>query len=118
MSAFGVGAIVTGDVVRIETYGIFVQIEGTDGRSGRGLIPQSELGVQRGVDLRKAFPEGTKVTAKVLETGDGRLKLSIRGAKDDAERKDFEAHRTSGGPGKGFGTLGDLLSKVALKGKK
>ncbi|MFO0665245.1 MAG: S1 RNA-binding domain-containing protein [Polyangiaceae bacterium] len=112
-----VGAIVTGEVVRIETYGVFVQLEGTDGRGGRGLIPQAELGVARGVDLRKAFPEGTKLTAKVLETGDGRLKLSVRGAKDDAERKDYEAHKTSLGSG-GFGTFGDLLAKAAAKNKK
>lgn len=108
-----IGAIVTGEVVRIETYGVFIQLEGVEGRGGRGLIPQSELGVARGVDLRKTFPEGTKLTAKVLETGDGRLKLSVKGAKDDAERKDFEAHRTSNSGS--FGTFGDLLAKAAAK---
>lgn len=111
-----IGSIVTGEVVRIETYGVFVQVEGVEGRGGRGLIPQIELGVARGVDLKKSFPEGTKLTAKVLETGDGRLKLSVRGAKDDAERKDYEAHKSSGGGG--FGTFGDLLAKAAAKAKK
>jgi small subunit ribosomal protein S1 len=108
-----VGGVVTGVVERIETYGIFVQIEGTKGRSGRGLVPNAELGVPRGTDLRKAFPEGTKVTAKVLETGDGKLRLSIKGAKDAEERADFEAARGKGAAPRSLGTFADLL-----KGKK
>jgi small subunit ribosomal protein S1 len=43
-----VGSVVNGTVERIETYGIFVQIDGTTGKGGRGLVPQSELGVPRG----------------------------------------------------------------------
>jgi len=111
-----IGSVVTGAVVRIETYGVFVQLDGVEGRGGRGLIPQSELGVARGVDLKKTFPEGTKLTAKVLETGDGRLKLSVRGAKDAAEREDYEAHRTTNTGS--FGTFGDLLAKAAAKKQK
>ncbi|HSQ62493.1 MAG TPA: 30S ribosomal protein S1, partial [Polyangiaceae bacterium] len=78
---------------------------------GRGLIPAAELGVARGTDLRRNFPEGTELTAKVLETGDGRLKLSVRGAKDAAERADFEAHREKAAAPASFGTFGDLLKK-------
>jgi small subunit ribosomal protein S1 len=109
-----IGAVVKGKVVRIETYGVFVQVDGTDGREGRGLVPSAELGVPRGTDLRKAFPEGTELTAKVLETGDGRLKLSVKGAKDAAERADFEAHKDMASAGKSLGTFGDLL-KAKLK---
>lgn len=108
-----VGSVVTGVVERIETYGIFVQLEGTKGRAGRGLVPNAELGVPRGTDLRKAFPEGTKVNAKVLETGDGKLRLSIKGAKDAEERADFEAARSKGAAPRSLGTFADLL-----KGKK
>lgn len=108
-----VGAVVTGVVERIETYGVFVQIDGTTGRAGRGLVPQVELGVPRGTDLRKTFPEGTKVTAKVLETGDGRLRLSIKGAKDAEERADFEAARGKANAPASLGTFADLL-----KGRK
>lgn len=106
-----IGAIVKGKVVRIENYGVFVQVDGTEGREGRGLVPAAELGVPRGADLRKTFPEGTELTAKVLETGDGRLKLSVRGAKDEAERADFEAHRGKAAAGKSLGTFADLLNK-------
>ena len=108
-----VGSVVTGVVERIETYGIFVQIDGTKGRAGRGLVPQVELGVPRGTDLRKSFPEGTKVTAKVLETGEGRLRLSIKGAKDAEERADFEAARGKANVPASLGTFADLL-----KGRK
>jgi len=111
--AVKVGAVVTGVVERIEQYGIFVQIDGTKGRAGRGLVPQAELGVPRGTDLRKTFPEGTKVTAKVLETGEGRLRLSIKGAKDAEERADFEAARSKAHAPASLGTFADLL-----KGRK
>jgi small subunit ribosomal protein S1 len=106
-----IGAIVRGVVERIESYGVFVQIDGTKGRAGRGLVPSQELGVPRGTDLRKAFPEGAPVTVKVLETGDGRLRLSIKGAKDDEERADFEEARGKVGTPVSLGTFGDLLKK-------
>ncbi len=108
-----VGAVVTGTVERIETYGIFVQIDGTKDRAGRGLVPNAELGVPRGTDLRKTFPEGSKVTAKVLETGEGRLRLSIKGAREAEERADFEAARGRGAAPASLGTFADLL-----KGRK
>ena len=52
------GSVVKGTVDRIESYGVFLQIEGTRGREGRGLVPAAELGVPRGTDLRKKFPQG------------------------------------------------------------
>jgi small subunit ribosomal protein S1 len=109
--AVTVGAIVSGTVERIETYGIFVQIDGTKGRAGRGLVPNAELGVPRGTDLRKAFPEGTRVTAKVLETGEGRLRLSVKGAKADEERADYEQARGKQNVPASLGTFADLLKK-------
>jgi small subunit ribosomal protein S1 len=106
-----IGAIVHGKVDHIETYGIFVQLDGTRGRAGRGLIPSSELGVQRGADLRKAFPEGSPVVAKVLETGDRKLRLSIKAAKDAEERAQFEELKSKASAPKTLGTFGDLLKK-------
>ncbi len=106
-----VGAIVEGVVDRIENYGVFVQLQGTKGRAGRGLIPNAELGTPRGADTRKHFREGTSVRAKVLETGEGRLRLSIRGMKDDEERADWDGYRSGTGAPARLGTLGDLLKK-------
>ena len=71
--------------------------------------------VFRGADLRKAFPEGTPVTAKILETGDGRLRLSIKGAKDAEERAQFEDVRRTQQAPQSLGTLGDLLKKFNKK---
>ncbi|WP_394839340.1 S1 RNA-binding domain-containing protein [Pendulispora rubella] len=112
-----VGAIVSGAVERIEQYGIFVQIDGTKGKAGRGLVPVAEIGVPRGTDLRKSFPEGTKVTAKVLETGDGRLRLSIKGALADQERGDYEAARGKAAVPASLGTFADLLSSAKRQKK-
>ena len=106
-----VGAIVTGKVDRIESFGVFLQLDGTRGRQGRGLIPNIELGTQRGADLRKLFPVGTPLTAKVLETGDGKLRLSLRAIKDDEERADFDGYRAKNEKTGRLGTLADLLNK-------
>jgi len=108
------GQVVSGTVDRIESYGLFVQIDGTHGRAGRGLIPTGELGVPRGADLRKGFPIGTKIKAKVIEIAEGRIRLSVTGLKDDEERAQFDGFRQqeqkSDAP-QTLGTLGDLLRK-------
>jgi small subunit ribosomal protein S1 len=105
------GQVVSGNVERVESYGLFVQIEGTKGRAGRGLLPTVELGVARGTDLRKAFPIGMKLKAKVLEIGEGKMRLSLRALKDDEERAQFDGFREQekkAPVAQGFGTLGDL----------
>jgi small subunit ribosomal protein S1 len=106
------GQVVSGSVDRVENYGLFVQIDGTKGRAGRGLLPTSELGVPKGTDLRKAFPLGTKIKAKVIEITEGRMRLSVSALKDDEERAQFDGFREQEANGSGsqsLGTLGDLL---------
>jgi small subunit ribosomal protein S1 len=110
-----VGQVVSGTVDRVENYGIFIQIDGTKGRTGRGLAPTAELGTPRGADLRKTFPIGTKLKAKIvaIEEG-GKMRLSLRALKDDEERAEVETFRAkekekaSAAPAS-FGTFGDLL---------
>jgi len=108
--SFIVGAIVQGNVDRVEPYGVFLQVEGTRGRVGRGLIPNAELGTARGADTRKLFPPGTRLTAKVLETGEGKLRLSVKAVAADEERAEFDGYRATVSQSK-LGTLGDLLRK-------
>lgn len=130
------GARVKGKVTGVERYGVFVQIAGTQGRNGRGLVPTVETATPRGADLKKHFTVGQDVEAKILnidETGKIRLSISALGADD--ERGVFEAFKSSQGtpaaaegqPAQGgakqggarkdkpaprnFGTLGDLLPK-------
>ena len=134
------GAQVRGAVTGVERYGLFVQIEGTTGRAGRGLIPTAETATPRGADLNKLFPTGTVVDAKVVAIAeDGKIRLSIKALTADAERRDFEAYakeqrgeegaaaterdgsKPKGPSGKAakaapaprnFGTLGDLLTRA------
>jgi small subunit ribosomal protein S1 len=121
---FAVGQAVSGAVERVESYGVFLQIDGTKGRTGRGLIPTAELGTPRGADLRKHFPLGTKLKAKIIGLEEGKMRLSVRALKDDEERAEFESFKGSkqpekaGGqpaPARGFGTLGDLMKKKPAK---
>ena len=87
------GAHVRGTVSGVERYGIFVQIEGTQGRHGRGLVPVSETGTPRGADLKKQFAVGSAIEAKILAIGeDGKIRLSIKAMSEDAERGQFEAY--------------------------
>lgn len=117
-TTLSIGMVVHGVVERIENYGIFVQVEGIAGRQGRGLIPNAELGIARGSDVRKSFPEGMKVVAKVMETGEGRLRLSIKAAREDEERLQFDSYRDSVKSPQKLGTLGDLLKKQLDTKKK
>jgi small subunit ribosomal protein S1 len=118
---FAVGQVVGGAVERVESYGVFLQVDGTKGRVGRGLIPTAELGSPRGADLRKLFPLGTKLKAKIIGLDEGKMRLSVRALKDDEERAEFEGfkgkkdERGEGAQARGFGTLGDLLKKKPAK---
>jgi small subunit ribosomal protein S1 len=109
--ALSVGSIVSGAVDRIEPFGLFLQVDGTRGRAGRGLIPVAELGVQRGADLRKQFPIGTRLTAKVLETGEGKLRMSVKAVQADQERAEFDGYRATAADGGKLGTFADLFNK-------
>lgn len=106
-----IGDVVEARVDHVEPYGVVVQVEGTRGRIGRGVVPNAELGVSRGADTRKLFPAGAPLKAKVLDIGEGRLRLSIRAVKEDEERSDFDGYRMSAVSSQKFGTLGDLLKK-------
>jgi small subunit ribosomal protein S1 len=115
--AIVVGANVRGTVALVERYGVFVQLPAPGKRGVRGLVPTAELGVPRGADLHKMFPLGTELEAKIIAIDErNRIKLSVVALNADAERRDFEQHRSEPkgsdqSSSKGFGTLGDLLSK-------
>jgi small subunit ribosomal protein S1 len=114
--ALAEGARVKGAITGVERFGVFVQVAGTRGGSGRGLVPTAELGVPRGADLRKHFAVGQEVEAKIVSMADGRMKLSFVALKADEERADFDKHRkeaaTPRSP-RSLGTLGDLLAKAS-----
>lgn len=103
------GAVVTAKVEKHERFGVFVQIAGTRGRGGRALIPTAELGIRAGADVRKELPIGAEVKAKVVDATEGRVRLSVRAAHDDAERAEYDTYKDTQAQKGGMGTLGDLL---------
>ncbi len=109
------GQVVMAKVERIEPFGIFVAWEG-----GKGLIPASETGTERGTDLRRVFPLGKEVKAEIIEIEGSKLKLSITAALRSEERADLDAWKKTqkaeqkGAGGKGFGTLADKLKGFKL----
>ncbi|MCA9553006.1 MAG: S1 RNA-binding domain-containing protein [Myxococcales bacterium] len=100
--------VLEGEVDRIEGFGLFVKLP----NGSRGLVPASETGTQRGADLKKEFALGTKVKVLVLdvEAKTGKIRLSIRAAREAEERAEFAGYLNQNNEkGKGLGTLGDLL---------
>ena len=103
-------------VVTPESAGLVVRVLGITGRNARGFIPAGLTGTERGTDLRKAFPVGAQLEAKVIEIDPrrGEAKLSLRAVKEDREKAAYNEYRQSVAKASKFGTLGDLL---AAKGK-
>jgi small subunit ribosomal protein S1 len=93
--------------------GLLVRILGVTGAHARGFIPAGHTGTQRGTDLRKEFPSGTKLDAKVIEVDArrGETKLSIRALKDDAEKQAYQQYREQVNREAKFGTFADLMKK-------
>lgn len=107
------GLVVIGKVVRIETFGVFIEFEG-----GNGLIPASETGTERGTDLKRVFPMGKELKAEIIELEGQKVKLSITAAQRSEERADLEAWKATqkpqGGGKAGFGTLADKFKNLKL----
>ena len=113
-SSVAVGAVMIGTVERVENFGAFVRL----GPGQTGLVPNAELGTQRGTDYRKAFPAGTelKVLVLAIEEGGRRIRLSHTQALAREEQAEAQAyiHDSSGtGKGGGFGaTLGEAFRQA------
>ena len=100
-------------VVNATEAGLVVRLIGLSGRAARGFIPAGHTGTQRGTDLRKHFPAGTKLEAKVIEVDArrGETKLSIRALREDTEKQAYQEYRASVAREAKFGTFADLLKK-------
>lgn len=100
-------------VTQVTDGGLVVRVLGTTGRAARGFIPAGHTGTQRGTDLRKEFPIGTQLEAKVIEVDPrrGEAKLSIRALKEDAEKQAYQQYRAGVAREAKFGTFADLMKK-------
>ncbi|WP_342381997.1 S1 RNA-binding domain-containing protein [Myxococcus stipitatus] len=106
-----VGQVVVGKIDRIEPYGVFLAFPG-----GKGLLPASETGTERGTDMRKHFALGQEVKVAILDIdASGKIRLSVTAAVRAEERAEVEAwqktQQPQGAGKKGFGTFADLFSK-------
>jgi len=101
-------------VVQAVEGGLIVRVLGATGRSARAFIPAGHTGTARGTDLRKEFPVGTPLDAKVIEVDPrrGEAKLSIRAVKEDAEKQAYQQYRAGVAREAKFGTFADLMKKV------
>lgn len=110
-SSVTVGSVLTGAVERVEPFGVFVRL----GPGQTGLIPNAEMGTQRGADHRRDFAPGTEVKVLVLgiEENGRRIRLSRSKALAQEEQAETQAYLKGAAPkGRGFGvTLGDLLKQ-------
>ncbi|WP_437794796.1 S1 RNA-binding domain-containing protein [Sorangium sp. So ce693] len=107
------GKAVKVSVTQVTEGGLVVRVLGTTGRAARGFIPAGHTGTQRGTDLRKEFPIGTQLDAKVIEVDPrrGEAKLSIRALKEDAEKQAYHQYRAGVAREAKFGTFADLMKK-------
>jgi small subunit ribosomal protein S1 len=109
-STVAVGAVLVGAVDRVEPFGVFVRL----GPGQTGLVPNAELGTQRGADHRKLFPAGSemKVLVLAIEEGGRRIRLSREKAVAHEQQAEAQAYMKDTKKG-GFGlTLGDVLNQA------
>ncbi len=104
-------------VDKIDPGGVVVQIPGVFGRRGRGFIPNSEMGTERGTDHRKGFPPGTEIPVKAIGVDrDGGHRFSRKALLVEEEKRAVQDYRREVAR-QGLGTFGDLL-RAKLEGGK
>ena len=109
------GSIVTGKIERHEKFGVFVFL--SPGRTG--LMPFAETGLDRDVDMGKAFPVGSDLEVAVLEAdADGRRirvsRTAVARLREQAELREFTERPDSESRG-ALGSLGDKLRDALQK---
>lgn len=114
-TTFQVGQVYQGQVERHAQFGVFVTLA----PGITGLVPLSETGVAREVDLKKAFPLSADITVIVMSVDPAarRISLSVKGvgdAREAAEVRDYAAREDVAQAQSFGGSLADKL-RGALK---
>ena len=111
------GRVYRGRIARIADFGIFVELDA----EFTGLIPLAETGVDRNVDLRKAFPIGGDIDVVVLEVDAAarRIRLSKKAVAEQIEQAAVReyAARPEANPGPSVGSLAEKLRDALGTGK-
>jgi len=89
---------VKGTVRKIETFGVFVELE----QGITALLPASESGVAQGQSLNRAFKVGEPLEATVLRVDSAarRMALTVRSAEDRGDNERRGGQRRGGGRGR------------------
>jgi small subunit ribosomal protein S1 len=104
-------------VDKVDHAGLIVQVPGVFGRRGRGFIPNSEMGTERGTDHRRGFPPGTQIPVKAIGVDrDGGFRFSRKALLVEEEKRAVQDYRREAAR-HGLGTFGDLL-RAKLEGSK
>ena len=69
-----VGSIISGTVINIKPYGIFVSI----GKNQKGLVHISQVSDEYIRDINQILRSGDKINVKVLSNEEGKVSLSIK----------------------------------------
>jgi small subunit ribosomal protein S1 len=108
------GQMRMGRVTRVASFGAFLELE----PGIEGLLPASETGLARDVELKKAFPIGREVEVVVLDVDAAarRIRLSARAVEEARESREVREYteRADQKPTEGFGSLAGKL-RDALK---
>jgi small subunit ribosomal protein S1 len=107
------GTVVEGIVESIMPYGAFVNI----GNGISGLVHISQISQKRIASVHEVLKEGQKVKAKIQNTNDGKVSLSMKALEDVMEKAEAEeeVEATEYSSGENTGTsLGDLLANLKL----
>jgi small subunit ribosomal protein S1 len=111
---YQVGQVRTGRVTRVLPFGAFLELE----PGIEGLLPASETGLARDVELKKAFPAGKTMDVVVLDVDAAarRIRLSVKAVDEARESREAQEYseRADQTPAGGFGSLADKL-RDALK---
>ena len=106
---YKVGQLRTGRVTRVADFGPFVELE----PGIEGLVPLSESGVPRDVDVKKAFRVGDGLQVVVLDVDATarRIRLSVTGVQTLREADEMREYteRTDATAPEKFGSLADKL---------
>jgi small subunit ribosomal protein S1 len=112
------GARLTGQVERIEPFGVFVFL----GPGQSGLIPSSETGATNESDIARTFSIGSDVEVIVLEADPSgrRIRLSAKAVVKAREAEELRAYSEREGVGRReeFGSLADKLRNALQSRKK
>lgn len=105
-----IGSIVTGKVVKIAKFGVFVElIDGIE-----GLVHISELSEKRVTNPEEVVSIGTQVSVKILsiDQENKRIALSIAQAEQDKERAEFSEYLSKQPSASSGVTLGDKFGHL------